>query len=236
MKEAINALAERVGIAALTREHGELSDQDIERFRTNLNARLEREEAIYPIYEALETALPDVLQIGKTAEIVTAQVMQQREETNSTGWGTPLTDRWGEILQEVAEQATKEHFERAEALFGEENVIEAAEEMTHVVVCQVAAIAAKKGWPHSGESQIYDAVTALATGQIPIEAEDTYRLMGTASDRGVDFSNAFGASMGLPESLRMEMSSRTTQEARDDSEYYARRATDLARGLSEKGK
>ena len=30
MKEAVNALAERVGIAALTREHGKLSNEDME--------------------------------------------------------------------------------------------------------------------------------------------------------------------------------------------------------------
>ena len=234
MKEAIETLAERVGIAALTREHGKLSNEDIERFRTNLRARLEREEEIHPIYAALDLALEDMLDIGKKAEITTAQVIRQREGTNSTDWSTPLTDHWGEVLQEVAEQATKEHLERAEALFGEENVIEAAEEMTHAVVCQVTAIAAKGGWPHSEETQIYDAVTALATGRIPVEAEDTYKLMGTASDKGIDLSNAFGASMGHPESLRTGMSNETPQEAREDSQYYARTTIELARELSER--
>ena len=234
MREAIIALAERAGIAALTREHGTLSSEDIKRFRTNLKARLEREEAAYPIYEALETALPDVLQIGKMAEIATAQIIRQREGANSTGWRTPLSDQWGEVLREVAGQATKEHLRRADALFGEEKIIEAAEEMTHAVVCQVAAIAAQKGWPHSGDKEVYDAVTALASGRMPVEAEDTYRLMGAASDRGVDFSNAFGAAMGLPESLRLGMSNRTAREARDDSEYYARKAMDLARELAER--
>lgn len=233
MREVIAALAELVGIEALTREHGMLSSEDILRFRTNLKARLEREETIYPIYEALETALPDVLQIGKMAESATARVIRQKEGKNLSGWELPLTDYWTEVLQEVAEQATKEHLKRADALFGEEKTIEAAEEMTHAVVCQVAVIAARKGWPHSGDEEIYDAVTALATGYLPAEAEETYRLMETASDRGVDFSNAFGASMGLPESLRMELSNQTTQEAKNDSEYYARMAMDLAKELSE---
>ena len=233
MKEAINALAERVGIAALTREHGKPSSEDMEHFRTNLKSRLEREEAIYPIYVALETALPEVLQVGKMAEVATAQIIRQREGTNSTGWKTPLTDHWREVLQEVAEQATEEHLERAETLFGEEKIVEAAEEMTHAVVCQVAAIAAGRGWPHSEENQIYDAVTALATGRIPEEAEDTYKLMATASDKGIDLANAFGASMGRPESLRMKMSNETVQEAREDSQYYARTAIELARQLSE---
>ena len=236
MKEAVNALAERVGIAALTREHGKLSNEDMERFRTNLKSKLEREEAIYPIYVALETALPDVLKVGEMAEIATAQKIRQREGMNSTGWTTPLTNHWGEVLQEVAEQATKEHLERAESLFGEERTVEAAEEMTHAVVCQVAAIAASRGWPHSEENQIYDAVTALATGRIPEGTEDTYKLMGTASDRGIDLANAFGASMGHPESLRMGMSNETNREAREDSQYYARTAMELARELSERGK
>ena len=131
MKEAVNALR-AMGIAALTREHGKLSNEDMERFRTNLKSRLEREEAIY-IYVALETALPDVLKVGEMAEIATAQKIRQREGMNSTGWTTPLTNHWGEVLQEVAEQATKEHLERAESLFGEERTVEAAEEMTHAV-------------------------------------------------------------------------------------------------------
>ena len=233
MKAAINALAERVGMAALTREHGKVYSEDMERFSTNLKSRLERQEAIYPIYVALETALPEVLQMGKMAEAATAQIIRQRQGTNSTGWKTPLTDHWREVLQEVAEQATKEHLERAEALFGEEKTVEAAEEMTHAVVCQVAAIAASRGGPHSEEKQIYDAVTALATGRIPEEAEDTYKLMGTASDKGIDLANAFGASMGRPESLRTEMSNETVHEAREDSQYYARTAIALARQLSE---
>lgn len=233
MREAIIALAERAGIAALTKEYGMLSSEDIQSFKATFKAKLEREEVIYPIYEALETALPDVLQIGKMAEIATAQIIRQREGKNSTGWRTPLSDHWGEVLQEVAEQAMKEHLKRADALFGEEKTIEAAEEMTHAVVCQVATIAAKKGWPHSRDKEIYDVITALATGQLPVETGDTYRLMETASDRGADFSNAFGASMGLPESLRMGISGRTATEAREDSAYYARMATNLAKELSE---
>ena len=182
MKEAVNALAEQVGIAALIREHGKLSNEDMERFRTNLKSRLEREEAIYPIYVALETALPEVLQVGKMAEAATAQIIRQREGTNSTGWETPLTDHWREVLQEVAEQATEEHLERAETLFGEERTVEAAEEMTHAVVCQVAAIAASRGWPHSEENQIYDTVTALATGRIPEGAEVTVQTGSNPSE------------------------------------------------------
>lgn len=235
MKEAINALAERVGIAALTREHGNLSIEDAESFRTNLKSRLEREEALYPIYVALETALPETLQVGKMAEIATAQIMRQREETNSAGWRTPLTDHWGEVLQEVAAQATEDHLKQAQILFAEERLVEAAEEMTHAVVCQVAAIAASRGWPHSEENQMYDAVTGLATGRIPEEAEDTYKLMKTASDKGIDLTNAFGASMGHPESLRMRMSNETVQEAREDSQYYARTAIELARQLAQEG-
>ena len=234
MREAIIALAERAGIAALIREYETISDEDIQSFKTAFKARLEREESVYPIYEALETALPSLLQIGKMAETATAQIIRQREGKNSTGWRTPLSDHWGEVLQEVAEQATKEHLRAADALFGEEKTIEAAEEMTHAIVCQVAAIAARKGWPHAGETQMYDAVTALATGHLPAEAEETYRLMETASDRGVDFSNAFGASMGLPESLRAGISGRTSPEAQEDSEYYARKAMSLAKELSER--
>ena len=234
MKEAIADLAEMVGIEALTREHGMLSSEDRLRFRTNLRARLEREETFYPIYEALETALPGVLHKGKMAEIATARIIGQREGRNSTDGILPLTSHWGEVLQEVAEQATKEHLKRAGALFGEGKIIEATEEMTNAVVSQVVAIAARKGWPHSGEEEIYHAVTALATGRLPDEAEDTHRLMETASDTGVDFSNAFGASMGLPESLRMGISGRTPAEAREDSEYYARMATNLAKDLSKR--
>ena len=234
MREAIATLAERVGIAALIRQHGKLSSEDIQSFKTTLRAKLEREETIYPIYEALETALPDVIQLGKMAEIATAQIISQREGKKSTTWKTPLSDHWGEVLQEVAEQATGEHLERAEILFGEEKTVQAAEEMTHAVVCQVAAIAASRGLPHSEENQMYDAVTTLATGHVPAEAEDTRRLMETASDRGIDFSNAFGACMSLPESLRMELSGRTASEAREDSEYYSRKAIDLAKELSGK--
>ena len=69
-----------------------------------------------------------------------------------------------------------------------------------------------------------------------LRAEDTYKLMGTASDRGIDLANAFGASMGHPESLRMGMSNETNRQAREDSQYYAQTAMELARELSERGK
>lgn len=71
MREAIVELAERVGMAALVRVHGSLSDSEAAQFREHLKARLDREETQYAIYESLETAIPDVLGLGKLAEIAT---------------------------------------------------------------------------------------------------------------------------------------------------------------------
>ena len=100
MREAIVDLAERVGIAALTKTHGNLSPEDAERFRDYLRARLDKEEVHYPIYCLLETAIPDLLQQGKLAEVSTSRLIRQKEGNESESFTAPLTDMWRQVIQE----------------------------------------------------------------------------------------------------------------------------------------
>ena len=232
MREAIVELAERVGIAALKRVHGRLSDSEAAQFREHLKARLDREETKYPIYESLETAIPDVLELGKLAEIATSKSIRQRERNISESFGTPLSDMWQTVVQEEASLAAEEHWKKAGKLFREEQTTEAARELTRAVVCTVAATAAAQGWPHAGDEQMHDAITALATGKMPTKPSDTYELVLHAPDKGADLTSAFGACMGFPDTLMYDPMDRTPQEAEADARYYAQLAIDLIKELS----
>ncbi len=232
MRESIIELAERVGIAALTKAHGSLSPEDAERFRENLKARLDREEAHYPIYDSLDTAIPDMLGQGKLAEIATSRFIRQREGNISESFATPLTGMWQDVIQEEASLAAQEHWGKADTLFRDGQTTEAARELTHAVVCMVAATAAMQGWPHAGDEQIHDAITALAAGAMPKQPSDTYSLILNAPDKGVDLTNAYGASVGFPDLLMYDPMDRTPEEAEADARYYAELAINLIKELS----
>ena len=221
MREAIVDLAERVGVAALTKTHGSLSPEDTERFRDNLKARLDREEVHYPIRYSLATAIPDVLGQGKLAEIATSRSIRQKEGNGPEFFATPLTDMWQQVIQEEASLAAQEHWGKADALFRGGQATEAARELTHAVVCMVAATAALKGWPHAGDEQIHNAISILAGGVKPEQPS-----------KGEDLTNAYGASVGFSDLLMYDPMGRTLEEAEADARYYAELATDLIKELS----
>ena len=221
MREAIADLAERVGIAALTKTHGSLSPEDAERFRNNLRARLGKEEVRYPIYDSLETAIPDVLQQGKLAEIATSRSIRQEEGNGSGSFATPLTAMWQQVVQEEATLAAQEHWRKAATLFKIGQATEAARELALAVVCMVAATAAMEGWPHAGDEQIDNAISTLAGGVKPEQPS-----------KGVDLHNAYGASVGFSDLLMYDPMGRSLEEAEADARYYAELATDLIKELS----
>ncbi len=229
MREAIAELAERVGIAALTRAHGSLSLEDTKRFRENLQTRLAKESVYYPIYDSLETAIPDVLGQGKLAEIATSKSIRQREGNALESFASPLSDMWQDVVQQEASLASQEHWRKADALFREGQTTEAARELAHAVVCILAATAAMEGWPHVGDEQMHDAITALASSAMLEQPSDTY---GLAPDRGVDLTNAYGASVGFPDLLMFDSMDRTPEEAEADARYYAELAINLTKELS----
>ena len=232
MQVAVYDLAERVGIVALAKTHGVLDEETVGKFKRNFKARLERKETTYPLYDALEVALPEVLEAGLMAAIATSQTLRRQKQITTQEWETPLSGQWRTTIEEEAAKLVAEHFAAAESLFRSGETLRATEELTHAVVCQVVAIAASKGWPHSSDQQISDAITALATGQLPDENADLYTLLKSASEEGINLISAFGAAIGQPDTVRFGLFYEGNEGIEEDSQHFAKRAIELANWMS----
>jgi hypothetical protein len=78
---------------------------------------------------------------------------------------------------------------------------------------------------------IANAVTALATGQMPDETADLYELMRSASDQGQDLFSAFGAAMGQPDAVRFAYYS-SADGSDDDARHFAKDTVHLANWIA----
>ena len=174
MITVIHDLAERVAIAAVTKAHGPVDEKFQARFRHNFQARLELKERRYPIYEALDTAFHEVLEAGFNASVVTSAAFGLPRMQADQRWDTPVSEEWQNTIAEVATPAAYEHLDAARRLFDSGQPLPATERLTDAITASIAAIAARKGWPHSNDMDIANAVTALATGQMPDETADLY--------------------------------------------------------------
>ena len=89
-------------------------------------------------------------------------------------------------------------------------VMPATERLTDAITASIAAIAAwRKGWPHSNDMDIANAVTSFMGDRAghganagAKETADLYELMQSASEQGQDLFSAFGAAMGQPDAVR----------------------------------
>ena len=202
MATVIHDLAERVAIAAVTKICGPVDEKFPARFRRNFQARLELKERRYPIYDAINTAFHEALDAGFTPAVASSSALGLSPLQSGQSWDVPISEEWQNIIEEVATQAAYEHFDAAQGLFDSGQPLPATERLTAAITASIAAIAARKGWPHSDNMDIANAVAALATGQMPDESVDLYELMQSASDQGQDLFSAFGAAMGQPDAVR----------------------------------
>ena len=230
MTTAIHDLAERVAIAAVTKIYGPVDDNFKARFRHNFQARLNLKEHRYPIYDAVNTAFHEVFEAGFNAAVATSAASGLPQMQTGQGWNTPISAEWQNTIDEVATQAAYEHFDAAQQLFDSGQPLMAAERLTDAITASIAAIAARKGWPHSNDMDIANAVTALATGQMPDETADLYELMRSASDQGQDLFSAFGAAMGQPDAVRFAYYS--SADGSDDAQRFARDTVHLANWIA----
>ena len=232
MITVIHDLAERVAIAAVTKAHGPVDENFQARFRHNFQARLELKERRYLIYEALDTAFHEVLEAGFNASVVTSAAFGLPRMQADQGWNTPISEEWQNTIYEVATQAAYEYFDAAQRLFDSGQPLPATERLTDAITASIAAIAARKGWPHSNDMDIANAVTALATGQMPDETADLYELMQSASEQGQDLFSAFGAAMGQPDAVRFAYYS-SADGSDDDAQRFAKATVQLANRIAQ---
>ena len=230
MPTVIHDLAERVAIAAVTKAYGPVDEKFQARFRYNFQARLELKERRYPIYEALDTAFHEVLEAGFTAAVATGAAFGRPQMQAGQGWNTPISEEWQNTIDEVATQAAYEHFDAARRLFDSGQPLPATERLTDAITASITAIAARKGWPHSNDTDIANAVTALVTGKMPDETADLYELMQSASDQGQDLFSAFGAAMGQPDAVRFAYYS--SADGSDDAQRFAKATVQLANRIA----
>ena len=232
MITVIHHLAERVAVAAVTKAYGPVDEKFQTRFRHNFQARLELKERRYPIYEALDTAFHEVLEAGFNAAVVTSAAFGLPRMQADQGWNTPISEEWQNTIDEMATRAAYEYFDDARRLFDNGQPLPATERLTDAITASIAAIAARKGWPHSNDMDIANAVTALATGQMPGETADLYELMQSASDQGQDLFSAFGAAMGQPDAVRFAYYS-SADGSDDDAQRFAKATVQLANRIAQ---
>ena len=231
MTTAIHDLAERVAIAAVIKAYGPVDNNFKRKFKRNFQTRLQLKERRYPIYDAIETAFHEVFEAGINVAIATSAAYDFPQVQSGQGWNTPISDEWQKAIDEVATQAAHEHFAAAQQLFNSNQPLRATERLSDAVTASIAAIAARKGWPHSNDMDIANAVTALATGQMPEENEDLYELMQSASEQGQDLFSAFGAAMGQPDAVRFTYYN-SVGGSNDDAQRFANDTVQLAKRIA----
>ena len=230
MITTIHDLAERVAIAAVAKAYGPVDENFKARFKRNFQARLEVKERRYPIYDAIDTAFHEVFEAGINAAIATSAAYSLPHMQAGGGWNMPISDEWQSTIDEIATQAAYEHFAAAQRLFDCGQHLWATERLTDAVISSIAAIAARKGWPHANETDVVSAVTTLAAGEIPDEPTDLYELMQSASERGQDLLSAFGAAMGQPDAVRFGYYS--SANGSDDAQRFAKDTVQLANRMA----
>ena len=139
---------------------------------------------------------------------------------------------WNEAVQHSADQARDKHFQKAQAHFTEGRDAEAAEELCRAINCQLAAIAASKGWPHRTPDDIDNAVTALATGKLPKDGSSIREMLESASETGDELNSAFAAARAQPSQARDRLFHDSHRDYREDSTSFAERTIELARLLA----
>lgn len=233
IKDLILAAARRV----LLSERGYLSPADEERLRANLEARIPLYTGRYPILGLLNE-LEAMADAGHGAAVVTNAVIKRQRGMPNSGWddelskfGTPITDQWGQAIQESATEAAEQYFCQAAAHFDKGQREQATESLCSAIVCSIAASAALLGWPHRDRDDDLRAMVGLATGgTFPTEDESIYRLLQSASKEGQDLNSAFAAAMGQPTAVRTgdyDDAGRTSAEAF----LFARSAVELINQL-----
>ena len=229
IKDVILLAAQRV----LSQTTEGFSEADEAKLRANFEERISRYSRRFPILDLLDE-LENVNDAAQTAAIATNADMKGQRGIPNLGWDeelrtfpTPISDQWVNAIQEAAAEAAEKYFRKAAIYFEKNQHEQATECLCSAIICSIAATAALLGWPHRDHEDNLRTVVALATGSLPEEGENIYKLLQSASQQGQDLNSAFAAAMGQPDAVRngaYEEAGRT----KDEALLFARTAVKLA--------
>lgn len=166
-------------------------------------------------------------------QAATAEHLDTKAGNNSSDQPDPHQHRlWKEAIRHAADHAKERHFKKAKARFAEGMDSEAAEELCSAINCQVAAIAAERGWPHRTLDDIDNAVTALGTGKLPQDGDSIRDLLESASEMGDELNSAFAAARGQPTKATDRLFHEDSKEYREAATFFAERTIELANLLA----
>ena len=189
----------------------------LERLKRSFYSKFTASAGQFPMNEAMNAALyAAVASKGQAAD----------------EWNAPIVDAWERVVDETVE----EYFNRAERSFEAHEHLEGAETLTDAVRVVLGHIAARRGWPHATDDDLYRTAAALATsGGFPSDDENLYMLLDDASVEGMDLCGALGASMGRPDSVRCGLYDDNFDGVRQEARLFARMTIDLANRLAKDG-
>ena len=174
-----------------------------------------------------------VTDLLREMQAATAEHLSKKAGNNPSDLPDPHQRQlWKEAIRHAADQATERHFQKAKAHFAEGTDSEAAEELCSAINCQVAAIAAERGWPHRTLDDIDNAVTALGTGKLPQDGDSIRDLLESASEMGDELNSAFAAARGQPGKATDRLFHEDSKEYREAATFFAERTIELANLLA----
>ena len=223
MNEAILDLAERVAIAAYEKEVGTVNAAESNRLPDNLLARVDPSKTRRPITDALNAA--------HIAAVATKGAMPPPMHQHSQGDYTPVADKFGDTIDEVATERAAHYFGEADRCFLDMRHQQATESLVSAVTCSIAAIAARNGWNHDDDG-IDEAVELLATGRNPEITWDIHQALADSSELGHDLTSAFSAAMAQPDLVQFGIGYDSANGSDEDARNFARRAIQLAERLN----
>ena len=174
--------------------------------------------------------IPDLLREMKTS---TGEVIaKQANATVEDEGGHAMPALWAQVTKKGAEEAKRRHFRMAKEYFGEGRDLAGAEELCKAVNCQIAAIAAQRGWPHQTLEDIDNAVTALGTGTLPREGDVLSELLETAPELGDELNSSFIATKSQPGLAADTVFHDVDEKFGEDATLFAERTIELANLLA----
>ena len=215
MKTKMETVAEEVALEVLLKVSTVVEPPiHLEQLKRSFYSKFTASAGQFPMSEAMNAALhAAVVSKGQAA----------------AEWNTLIVETWERVVNEAVE----EYFSRAERSFDGDEHLEGTEILTDAVRVVLGYIAARRGWPHATDDDLYKTVAALATGGgFPSDDENLYVLLDGASPAGMDLCGALGASMGRPDSVKCGFYGDSPKDVRRDALLFARTTIQLANWLA----
>ena len=234
LRPEIRKLAMETARAALEKTAGPLNEEEKRTLLTTLDDRIHHYTGRYPLLDTTNE-LQAAINAAHSAAVATHKSTGHRSTDGRprTDWtDAPITQDWHQAVQETADWLREAYFQRARTRFAEGLEKEATEELSRAIICSIATIAARMGWPHQTDEDIQAAVTALATGTYREEHEDLFEVIRSTSEQGQDLSSAFAAATGQPHAATDKLYYDSERGYNEDALMFADRTIELAYQLA----